>query len=201
MSPRPRGPNPFDRWARSESGLHLPSRFVPGAAKRLHHIEKFGQCQCCCGGTPFEDCTFCGTHDGTDTITVNLVASITNGTNTWVLDGTYELTTKTLLEVPSCSWSDTFDIGAGAEITINVVFACVGFAASTWFGGIGLTPEAYISRGSWLKGNPGWSGDSSGDCVTRLLSDYGSPYSITFTGSHEPYGPPWVATWTSLTAE
>ena len=51
MAPLRVPPNPFDRWARSESGLHLPSRLVPRAVRRLHHIEKFGQCQSCCGGS------------------------------------------------------------------------------------------------------------------------------------------------------
>lgn len=48
MSPIRPPLNPFDRWARSESGLHLPSRFVPGVAKRMHHVEKNGTAQCCC---------------------------------------------------------------------------------------------------------------------------------------------------------
>ena len=63
MAPLRVPPNPFDRWARSESGLHLPSRFVPGAAKRMHHIEKFGQCQCCCEAVTCCGCTSLPSRD------------------------------------------------------------------------------------------------------------------------------------------
>lgn len=53
MSPRVYR-NRFDRWWRSESGLHLPPWMVPRHAKRLHHIEKNGTCQSCCAVEP--DC-------------------------------------------------------------------------------------------------------------------------------------------------
>lgn len=48
MAPLRLPPNPFDRWARSESGLHLPSWMVPRASRRTHHVEKNGCSKCCC---------------------------------------------------------------------------------------------------------------------------------------------------------
>jgi hypothetical protein len=199
MAPLRVPPNPFDRWARSESGLHLPSRLVPRAAKRMHHIEQFGQAQCCCD-SPFTECTYCGTHDGTASVAVNIVGSVTNGLGTTlVLDGSYELTDKTGGAGIDCTWKDSFDIGGGAYANIAITFACVGFTGSLWVSGsTGFPPLYFLSRWDY-ENSESWSGSSSDDCVTRFFGDYGSPYPLNFTTYYDTA--PWVSTRTSISVE
>ena len=194
MAPLRLPPNPFDRWARSESGLHLPSRFVSGAAKRMHHIEKFGQCQCCCGGDD-DSCSYCTLPtSAADDIYLTVDIDVTSLGCNYVQAEEVIVLTSTVLTGGVYGWSGGFeDITCPGSVKWKFVFDlgynCVSGVFSwllsatairyTW-GSFGWE-NPYQAEGTLFQSDVLYSTTETGDCLQRTLTEEGDPFSLDYS--------------------
>lgn len=203
MSPLRRPLNPFDRWERSESGLHLPSRFVPGSAKRLHHIEKFGTCQSCCdqwGETcqvfidddvpSAVDVTFAGFVDGTcscsdvNGVSFEGLSYYTSGQGYW--DGPeyvcYRAYTGSFsggnIQV-SCNFIASHEAKTIAmDLSFNVTESCGTYFVEMQYGNFIFTS---LYPAMWLSSSSPWSPTGEVTCTLHPIFSGGTQCSTIGT--------------------
>lgn len=162
------GRNAYDRWARSESGLHLPSRFVPQAARRMHHIQKNGTAKECCACT-ISECWGVAVSGFSDDSCAN--CDILN--STWYLRRVTGTTTWTCTIPDACS-----ECG---DKTISLVFDSGAGTITVEFNGVIWTKSTTITTDSYCQSHTLSYVSNSGDCAYDESS-------ITIVPGYNQYG-------------